>query len=167
MKLIALFVASLLGITQPAKVPIVVNAPGALTQNPIFVSDGGPGSAPPVTIFPLIAPSFQILSGGTAAADVALDGGQLPGQMVHERGRLTATTMPQVINLRHLYATIPFCTCTLVDGSTKGSLVKLCKPVQDAGVLPWAQLDAGLVTTVRVDTQAEDGGSYIIDCEGW
>jgi hypothetical protein len=163
-KLALLIVVPFLMAAQPGAIPLTVNMPNALTTNTQFVWDGGSGSAPSVTIFPVLAPSYHVLSGGIVAAEAGFDGGAVPGVLKHERLSLVSLTMPTFTNLNNLFNGLPECTCAQTSGT---SIVKTCVAQQDAGATLGPTADGGPVTTVVIDTVGEDGGTYTIDCLGY
>lgn len=150
---------------QPGQVPLIVNMPNALTPNTQFVWDGGPGSAPPVQIFPVLAPSYHFLVGGEAISLVGLDGGGVPGVELEERGQIISATMPTFTVLNHIFTAPPNCMCTWALGNGT-SVIKTCQAQEDAGVGGPAG-DGGPVTTVVIATSDADGGTLNYDCIGY
>ena len=150
---------------QPGQIPNVVNAPGALTTQPIFGWDGGSGSAPQVTIFPLLAASYHFVSGGEAVALVGLDGGSVPGVMEEERGQIVSATMPTFTVLNNNFHSAPTCICSITT-ATSNVVLDQCQGQLDAGVGGPAG-DGGPVTTVSVNSKDADGGTFAYDCIGY
>lgn len=148
---------------QPGQLPTTVNAPGALTLNPIYVYDGGNGSIPPVQYFPLIAPAFFVGGLGPTNALVGFDGGSVPGVELEEPGQIVSTTMPAFTVLNHNFTNAPECHCGTALGT---SYVITCSAQLDAGVGGPAG-DGGPVTTVVVNTNDKDGGTFWFDCIGY